>query len=192
MTSYQKCTRMLLLFFLIQRNLSVAKSRWMSVSPCCYKEFLVCFNCPRCLVLGTLSLLPVVPLVLTVNQISLLPSREPYFAPWPYTFTMTFHFERIFFLFFFLFFKVLTYTGDCEQSPKLDSVPFSVLFFWKFSLKNVSQWKLFGCQVTGWQLCGRCSTTLRSTNISPSWSVPLNAMKHSDRHKQATDEMKAE
>lgn len=107
MTSYQKCTRMLLLFFLIQRNLSVAKSRWMSVSPCCYKEFLVCFNCPRCLVLGTLSLLPVVPLVLTVNQISLLPSREPYFAPWPYTFTMTFHFERIFFLFFFFFLRCL-------------------------------------------------------------------------------------
>lgn len=92
---------------------------WESLDECqgscphCYKKSSsVHSRHPCCFVFSTFALwLPAVPLVLTVNQISLLPSCEPYFC------LMTLPFQKGFF-----FFKVLTYIGNCKWSPQLDFV----------------------------------------------------------------------
>lgn len=46
--------------------------------------------------LAPLSLCPFVPWVLAVHQICLLPSCEPYFAPWPDPLTMKCHFLGVY------------------------------------------------------------------------------------------------
>lgn len=115
---YQKLTCMLLFFlfrFFEQRNLGVVES-------CCVRESAhvvpkspssVCISivlAASCLALFA-RLLPAVPLVLTVNQICLLPSCEPYFC------LKTLPFQKHIPLWSNIF-CFITCTSDCERSPK--------------------------------------------------------------------------
>lgn len=88
-TSYQKLTCMLLFCLYRETSVKLRVVGWgQGIRPrCCQKSSSVCIH----IILAASSLalfcllLPAVPLVLTVNQICLLPSREPYFfASWPY------------------------------------------------------------------------------------------------------------